>query len=565
MPQSSLDCDVLVIGAGAAGLAAAVTAATLGLKVIMVEKAETFGGTSAMSGGWVWVPCSRQAVAAGVIDDRESARLYLENEIGNRFAPALVDAYLDYAPLAFEFLEKHSELVFDLGPAYPDYHPEGPGGLAGGRSLVARPYDGRKLGSRIAELRPVPEEMTFYGMMVGSGADLKHFSRATRSLESAIHVGRLLMRYASDRLIHGRSMRLTNGNALIARLVVSAISKGVEIYVSCPAIELIGGTQVTGATVVLNGEHRQVRSRCGVVLAGGGFGQVSILGGHSTATHMHASTIASSVTGDTIHMAERLGADLVLDQSQPAAWVPVSLVPRRNGEHGAFPHFADRAKPGTIAVRANGTRFVNETLSYHEFVEAMIADAGYGSSPACWLICDHRAIRKYGLGHVKPFPVPLNASIASGYLVKGDDLEELALKCGIDPQGLITTISDFNRDAQAGIDRKFGRGLSAYGRYLGDSQKRPNPCVAPLDNAPYYAIRLWPGKLGTFEGLAMDQNARVLTKSGKPIDGLYVAGNDAASIMGGTYPGAGITLGPAITFGYLAARHAASLVGFPTQ
>ena len=238
---AAFDCDILIIGAGAAGLAAAVTAARQGQKVILAEKTPHFGGTSALSGGWVWVPCSAQAQAQGVEDSLEKARRYLEGEMGPNFSAAHIDTYLKIAPEALAFFERESDLIFDLGPAYPDYHSEAPGGMPGGRSLVARPYDGRALGHEITRLKPPAPETTFLGMMVGSGKELKHFFNVTRSVVSAGFVALLLARLARDKLVHGRAMRLTNGNALVARLARTAFALCVEIRTEAPAIRLVGG------------------------------------------------------------------------------------------------------------------------------------------------------------------------------------------------------------------------------------------------------------------------------------------------------------------------------------
>jgi len=556
------ECDVLIVGAGAAGLAAAVTAARRGLKVIVAEKAPFFGGTAAASGGWVWVPCSRQAQTEGVDDTLDKARRYLEAETGPNFQAAHIDAYLSTAPRALEFFERESDLAFDLGPLYSDYHPEWDGGMAGGRALVARPYDGRALGSEIRRLKPPVPETTFMGMMVGSGKDLKHFFNITRSVVSAGYVGLLLARFAWDRLRHGRSMRLTNGNALVARLARTAFSLGVDIRTDCPAVRLVTNNgKVAGAVVGKAGAEYPILARRGVILAAGGIAHDpemrARLYPHVRAGSPHVSAVAESVTGDTVRMVRDIGGRIVEDYPNAAAWVPLSLVPRKGGGSGPFPHFIDRAKPGVIAVLANGRRFVNEAVSYHDFVQSLIAATPPGEAAACWLLTDHATIRKYGLGHVKPFPVPLSGALGSGYLKRAQTLAELAAACGVPAEALEGTVSRYNATARTGIDPDFGRGETAYNRYLGDATHQPNPCVGPIEKGPFYAVRLVAGDLGTFAGIRTDENARVLDADGNTIPGLYAAGNDAASIMSGTYPGAGITLGPAITFGYIAALEAA--------
>jgi succinate dehydrogenase/fumarate reductase flavoprotein subunit len=556
------DCDVLVVGAGAAGLAAAVTAARKGLKVIIAEKAPYFGGTSAVSGGWVWVPCSAQAREAGVIDDPDKVRTYLRGEMGQRYSAAHIDAYLEMAPRALDFFARESDLIFELGPLYADYHPEAAGGMAGGRALVAMPYDGRRLGREIDRLKPPVPETTFLGMAVGSGKELKHFFNVTRSVVSAAYVAMLLARFFRDKLVYGRGMRLTNGNALVARLARTAFALGVELRTGAPALRLLGDSAgVTGAVVAENGSEIEIHARRGVILTAGGFAHDiemrKRLYPHVKAGSSHSSAVDPHVTGDTFRMVRDVGGEIVDDFENAAAWVPLSLVPRSGGGTGLFPHFIDRAKPGVIAVTRAGRRFVNEAVSYHDFVQALQAATPQGAEADCWLIADHATIRKYGLGHVKPFPVPLGPALRSGYLKRGTTLAELARACGIEPAAFEATVERYNATAQVGGDPEFGRGSTAYNRFLGDATHAPNPCVGPIRKGPFYAIRVVAGDLGTFAGIRTDEAARVLTSVGEIIPGLYAAGNDAASIMAGTYPGAGITLGPAITFGHIAALQAA--------
>jgi len=233
-------------------------------------------------------------------------------------------------------------------------------------------------------------------------------------------------------------------------------------------------------------------------------------------------------------------------------------VPRRDGTTGVFPHLIDRYKPGIIAVTPQGRRFVNEADSYHDFGCAMLKYAAEGQPAYAWLVCDHRTMRRYGLGFAKPFPLPLWPHLRSGYLLRGRTPHELAGKTGMDPAVFSRALTDYNDGARTGVDSEFGKGSSAYNRYLGDASHAPNPCVAPVEHGPFYALRVRMGDLGTFAGVRTDEHARVVDASGAPISGLYAVGNDAASIMGGSYPGAGITLGPAMTFGFIAATHIAS-------
>jgi len=247
-------------------------------------------------------------------------------------------------------------------------------------------------------------------------------------------------------------------------------------------------------------------------------------------------------TGDGLRLAEGAGGRIEDTLPNAAAWVPVSITERKDGSKGVMPHFIDRAKPGVIAVMRDGRRFANEGNSYHDFVQAMVKAAKPGEEITAYLVCDHRALRKYGLGCVPPFPMPLRHHLATGYLKRGTTLAELADRTGIDRQGLEATIAEFNASAAEGRDPAFGKGSRAYNRYQGDALHGPNPCVAPIKDGPFYAIKLVIGDLGTYAGIRTDEHARALDEHGQPIAGLYAAGNDMASIMGGNYPGAGITL-----------------------
>jgi len=278
---------------------------------------------------------------------------------------------------------------------------------------------------------------------------------------------------------------------------------------------------------------------------------------HAPTGQEHWSPGPSGNTGDGLRLAESAGGRIEDGLPNAAAWVPVSLTTRKDGSHGVMPHFIDRAKPGVIAVLRDGRRFANEGNSYHDFVQEMMKQARPGEEIAAFLICDHRALRKYGLGCVPPFPMPIGRYLDTGYLKRGATLAELAAQAGIDVKGLEATVTQFNLAAAEGRDPAFGKGSRAYNRYQGDALHGPNPCVAPIKDGPFYTIKLVIGDLGTYAGIKTDEHARALDATGQPIPGLYAAGNDMASIMGGNYPGAGITLGPALTFGYIAGKHLA--------
>jgi len=556
------ECDVLVAGSGCSGMSAAITARHRGLDVLIVEKEPRFGGTTARSGGWLWIPGTSLAKAYGIEETPEQARTYLRHEAGNNFDAARVDAFLSAGPEAVDFFTSKTALRFDMPLVFPDYHAEAPGGAQGGRSMVTRPFDGRELGDRIKTLgMPLPE-LTVFGMMLGSGKEIIHFMRVTKSLASAAYVAKRLSRHLMDVLSYGRGMTLTNGNALAGRLAKSALDLNIPMWLSAPVRELtVENGTVTGAIVAREGREVRVRARQGVVLACGGFphdvARRKKMFPHAPSGNEHYSPGPTGNTGDGLRLAESAGGRIEDRLPNAAAWVPVSLTTRKDGSKGVMPHFIDRAKPGVIAVMRDGRRFANEGNSYHDFVQAMIKAAKPGEEIAAYLVCDHKTLRKYGLGCVPPFPMPLGHHLNTGYLLRGETLEALAAKAGIDAKAFTETVKQFNATAPLGHDAAFGKGSKAYNRYQGDAMHGPNPCIAPIENGPFYAIKMVIGDLGTYAGIVTDENARALDAEGRVIPGLYAAGNDMASIMGGNYPGAGITLGPALTFGYIAGRHLA--------
>jgi succinate dehydrogenase/fumarate reductase flavoprotein subunit len=564
--QDAHECDVLVIGSGASGMSAAVTAAAHGLKVLVVEKEPKFGGTTARSGGWLWIPGTSLAKAWGIHEDPDLARTYLRHEAGNSFDAARVDAFREHGPKAVDFFTAKTAVRFDMPLVFPDYHAEAPGGTQGGRSMVASPFDGRELGDSIKTLGAALPELTVFGMMLGSGKEIVHFMRATRSLQSAVYVAKRLSKHFLEVLRYGRGMLLTNGNALAGRLVKSAFDLGIPLWLSTPARELIAENGIVrGAVVEREGKRVRVTARKGVVLACGGFphdvARRKELFPHAPTGNEHHSPGPTGNTGDGLRLAETVGAKVDTSLPHAAAWVPVSITTRKDGSNGVMPHFIDRAKPGVIAVTTSGKRFTNEGNSYHDFVQAMVAACTGKNEIAAYLVCDHETLRKYGLGAVAPFPLPIGRHLRSGYLVKGATLGQLAHKTGIDPAGLEATVQDVNVHAREGRDPAFGKGTKAYNRFQGDALHGPNPCLKPLEKAPYYAIKLVVGDLGTYAGLATDKHSRVLNENREPVQGLYAVGNDIASIMGGNYPAAGITLGPALTFGHIAGCH---IAGAPT-
>ncbi|WP_241388136.1 FAD-dependent oxidoreductase [Pseudomonas aeruginosa] len=557
----------LVVGSGAAGLAAAVTAAWHGRRVVLVEKDPVFGGASAWSGGWAWLPRNPLARRAGIEEDIEQPRTYLRHELGERYDAARIDAFLEACPHMVAFFERHTHLRFVDGNGIPDMHGDTPGAAEGGHQLVAAPYDARQLGPLLPRLRKTLRETSFMGMPIMAGADLAAFLDLTRSLPAFLHVARRFSSHLWHLLRYGRAMHLVNGVALVARLAKSAEALGVRLIESAPARELLlRDGKVVGALV--ESAEGLLRIEAGaVVLACGGFP-------HDPQRRAELAPTLDTLlplpppgcNGDGLRLGESAGGRVADDLRSPIAWAPVSRVPHRDGETGHFPHIIERGKPGVIGVLANGRRFVNEAHGYHDYVAALLEATPPGQPARSWLVCDRRFLRRYGLGYVRPAPLPIAAHLRSGYLKRGTSLDQLARSCGIDPSGLAATVAEYNRHAREGRDPEFGRGGTAFNRKQGDpAYPGPNPCVAPIERGPYYAVQVEPGCFGTFAGLKTNAQARVLDGGGQPIPGLYAAGADMASLFAGHYPSGGINLGPALTFGYIAGRHIAGALGYEQE
>lgn len=555
--------DLIVVGSGASGLAAAVTAAHLGLSVLVLEKERHFGGTTAWSGGWLWVPRNPLAVEAGIVEPIDAPLTYLRSELGNGFDETFARTFLEQAPRMVQFFRQHTALDFVDGNVIPDFH-ESEGAARGGRSVCAKPYDGRLLGPRLADLKPPLELVAPFGMGIASGADLRHFLNATRKLPSFLHVARRMTQHMAERALKGRGMTLVNGNALVARLLKSADDTGVVLRHSAAVRRLlVENGRVCGVEAEVAGKITTFEARRGVVLAAGGFphdlSRKAAMFAHAPSGREHHSAAPESNTGDGLSMGEAVGGRVRQDLTNAGAWAPVSLVPQGDGSLGRFPHLIERAKPGLIMVTKDGKRFGNEANSYHDLMQDLFAAVPQGEPVECWMICDHAFQRRYGLGRARPRPFPTRQWVANGYLKKGETLSALANACGIDASAFEQTVANYNAGAVRGEDAAFGRGTTAYNRIQGDAEHAPNPCVAPLGRGPFYAVRIVPGSLGTFAGLATDHHSRVLGAGQAPIAGLFAVGNDMSSMMAGRYPAGGITLGPGMTFGFIAAHVAAGV------
>lgn len=557
--KKMIEKDVIVVGSGGAGLTAALVAAHSGLDVLLLEKTRYFGGTTALSGGGIWVPCSPQARREGCKDSIEEAAGYVKEVVGESLRDDLLDRFLHNAPEMVRFLEETSAVKFALQAGFADWHPGAKGFKESGRLLSPLVFDGRTLGRRFQQLRPPLTEFNAPGgCMIGIG-DMPHIANARRSLRSFMHIVKLLARFAVDRLRYSRGTRLTMGNALAASLLKSCVDAGVELWSEAAMGELVTepsgeSPSVKGLTVIRGGETIQLRARRAVILASGGFSANEDMRRQFIPyADQHVSIVPEGNTGDGIARSLELGASFDGENISNAGWVVVSVHRSPEGELRKFPHlFMDRGKPGCITVNEAGQRFGNESVT--NFVDAMHRS---GSVPA-YLICDHRFIKKYGLGLVRPGGIGLRRFLAEGYLQTGSTLEQLAENIGVAADKLVRTVERVNGFAERGRDEDFQRGENPSDFGFGDLAHTPNPCLGKIEQGPFYAVKVYPGDSTTTVGLRVDCEARVLGKGDRPISGLYAVGLDMNSLWRGKAPGNGANNTLGLTFGYIAARSAAA-------
>jgi succinate dehydrogenase/fumarate reductase flavoprotein subunit len=559
--SSEREVDLLIAGAGPAGMTAALVASLQGLKVLLCEKSGQVGGTGATSAGTLWIPGNHQSRKAGFDDSADQAQDYLDALVGSGVNRDLRTAYLQTGPIAIDYLEDNSEVKFLPCGRHPDYRSNMKGAAVSGRAIAPQPFDGRLLGKDFARLRPpIREFMVFGGMMVGK-ADIAPLVGRFKSLANFSYAAKLLLRYLGDRIRYSRGTRLVMGNALVGRLFLSLKQRGVEILFDAPIADLVyENGRVTGAKIKTAGAEMYVKARNGVVFATGGYAHNQKFRDAFMPRPVPVHSLSSEFnSGDGLAIGERLGGRIAPEEhGQSGLWTPVSVTTRADGSKGLFPHLMlDRAKPGLIAVDQEGQRFVNEAVSYHDFVEAMFAANARAPAIPCYLICDAACIEKYGLGIAYPGMRDLSALLASGYFKRGDTLEALAERIGIGGPALRAAVARYNGFAQTGVDVDFGKGETELNRFNGDESHMPNPCIGPIATAPYYALELWPAEIAVSTGLSTDADARVLDRERRVIPGLYACGNDMASPMSGSYPGPGTTLGPGMVFAYRAAMHAA--------
>ncbi|WP_185266823.1 FAD-binding protein [Halopseudomonas xiamenensis] len=557
--------DLIVVGSGAGAMTAAVVAADQGLSVLVVEKAAQYGGTSALSGGGIWIPNNHYFKAIGGKDSEELAWTYLKAAVGERVDESRLRTYLDKAPEMISWLEQHSRVRYAVADKYPDYYQHLPGALPGGRSLDPELFDLSQLGDELANLREASPGNLLMGRISWTARDAHKAMAKTRGWR--LMVLWMMLRYKLDfgwrkKTNSKRDRRAALGNSLVASLRASLLDRKVPLWLNTDFRELIEEDgRVCGVVVERDGQLQRLQARKGVILGAGGFEQNQALREKylpQPTKVAWSATPAGANTGAALEAAQQLGA--ATDLMDWGWWAPSLLVP---GEDRARGVFAERAFPGAIVVNQQGKRFVNEAIAYLEFVDAMYRDQAEtgGQSIPSWVVFDSKFRFNYAMGPLMPAQIMPDSRLRKNWLnnvyYKADSLDELAGQIGVDAAGLKATVQRVNGFARSGKDEDFDRGGNVFDRYYGDSNVSPNPCLAPLEKGPFYAMPMYAGDIGTKGGLLTNADAQVLHESGQPIAGLYAIGNTSASVMGTTYPGAGGTLGPAMTFGYVAALHAA--------
>ncbi|MEZ0355106.1 FAD-binding protein [Mycobacterium sp. SA01] len=555
--------DVLVIGSGAGGMTAALRADALGLDTLIVEKSPRFGGSSALSGGGIWVPGAPSQRKAGYSPDPDGVFTYLKTITGGLVSDERLRAYVENAPAMMEFLENASSwFEFVWKPGYADYYPELPGGSERGSTINVPEIDLRKLGNEesnlLAPLALAPKGIWF------APKDLRLFYQVRQNWRGKAVLLKLIWRMFRARVFGDRMAAI--GQSLMARMRLALKEKDIPLWLSAPMTELIVDAdgvegRVVGAVVERNGKPLRISARCGVVVASGGFDHdMAWRREHLPVLEKDWSFGNPAATGDGIRAGEKVGA--ATDLLDEAWWFPAMCWPDGRLQF----MLNERMMPAQFVVNGAGKRFINEAAPYMDFAHAMIDGQRSGVEHIpCWLVTDIASFHRYVVGGHLPIPkvpfapVPTGRKIPQAWLDSGivktaDTFGELATKIGVPADELQRTAARFNELARKGHDDDFNRGDSAYDNYYGDPTL-PNPNLAPLGKAPYLAFQIILGDLGTSGGLLTDEHARVLREDGSVIGGLYATGNASAAVMGRSYAGAGATIGPAMTFGYVAAEH----------
>ena len=551
--------DVVVVGSGAAALLAAVRVADAGADVLVIEKENRFGGNSAMSGGGIWVPNNSGMASIHIADSPEDAFAYLRAVIpDDQISDATIQAYLQTAPLMIEYLRQVG-VPYTPVEKYPDYYPDVTGWKAGGRTMDCAPLDGNELGEYFSHLREMPPQSKAFShvnLSITEAAQIQAVAKGWQKIAM-----RALVRYFMDipaRLRSKRDRRLCMGEALVGRLFVALRNRGVVLLMNTPVTALLHEDGRVGGVVATcnDGSVRKFRARKGVIVAAGGFERSAAMRREYLADPSSPDWSAGSAgnTGDLIRAGKQVGASI--GRMREAWWAPTVRWKDRT-----IVLFFEKSKPGLVIVDQTGQRFMNESITYNSYGKCMYGeDYSIKSRVPAFVIFDSTYRKKYmfgGLLQSSMSPDWMNAAAfgEDGLLTKASTLEELAVKLGIDAKGLQGTAEEMARFAKTGIDERFGRGGDEHDRMYGDEKVSPNPCLGPIDKGPFYGARVYPGDIGTKGGLVINDDAQVVDEAGVPIEGFYAAGNSTASIMGDVYPGAGCTLGPALTMGFRAANH----------
>jgi 3-oxosteroid 1-dehydrogenase len=561
--QDSFNVDFLVVGSGAGALTGAIRAHDLGLNTLVVEKSGFYGGTSAMSGGSVWIPNNHQMAGVGVSDSEEEALTYLSAITKGEVEVSRLQVFIRKGAEMLKYLEYRGDLKCKALPQYCDYYPDVPGAKPGARTLEASRFNTLKLGRDLRRLRPPHPACVTFGLICSTALDAYHSVRGDWRIYRHIAVEMAIYCLTFPlRIVSPRSTRVTLGNALVAPLRLALKKRGVPLWLNSPAIELlVENNRVTGAIVERDGKRITVHAKRGVLLGTGGFENNPVLRQRylpkPTSTNWSAANKHN--TGDALRMTEVLQPQLAL--MDEAWWSPATLVP---GSAPAHALVFEKCMPHSLFVNSRGERFTNEAAPYIDVVNGMYANhiEGERSAAQCWMILDARYRRQTAIaGVIYPSSMMPDSLIPARYwntlIYKGDTLSALAHQIGVDAQNLQSTVMRFNRFAQKGVDEDFGRGSNACDNYYSSPACKPNPNLGALETMPYYAVRIVAGDIGTKGGLLTDADARVLHRSGDVIEGLYACGNCSAAVMGRSYAGAGSTLGPAMTFGFVAAETAA--------
>ncbi len=552
--------DVIIVGSGAGAMTAAIIAADNGHSVLIVEKSDKYGGTSAISGGGIWIPNNDEFKALGGKDSYESALAYIEAASNGSVAKSRICAYLDNAPKMLRELHANTRVKLAVADKYPDYYPHLEGSLAGGRTMDPELFDTTCLGDEIEHQQPASGNTLLMGKMAWTARQAHQAVSKERGWMFMI-LG-LMLRYKFDfkqRKKGRRDRRAGLGASLVASLRQSLIDRNVPLWRNTEFTDFVTtDDKVTGITVLQDGKEITLSARHGVIMGSGGFEQNQTLREKylpAPSQQAWSATPKGGNTGAALEAGQKLGA--ATDLLDWCWWTPTIKVPKEPSSRGLF---AERSFPGAIVVDGSGKRFFNEAAPYLEFGDAMYKNhQKMGNSVPAWVVFDAHFRYEYAMGPLMPGKIMPDSRASKSWLdtvyFKADSLDALAQKINIDAAGLAETVAKMNGYAKTGIDEDFARGDNVFDRYYGDPKVKPNPCLAPITKGPYYAMMINPGDIGTKGGLLTNDHGQVVRPSGEPIAGLYAIGNASSSVMGTSYPGAGSTIGPAMTFGYIAANH----------